>query len=144
MIRPATILLCCVLGAAVAEATPRDDLLAADNAFSELSVAKGWGYAVLIMAANDARLSGPGGEPIYGRAQALRSLARPAPGTLSWVPETAMVSADGKLGWTDGHWLRTTKGAKATGRYLSVWVKGRNSVWKVQASVSAADPAPKK
>jgi hypothetical protein len=133
-----------MLGAVAAQAAPRDDLLAADRAFAKLSATKGWGYAILAMAANDARLTGPGGETLTSRAQALRSLAHPLPGTLSWVPETATVSADGKLGWTDGHWLRTMKGAKATGRYLSVWVKGQKDAWKIQAGVSAADPAIKK
>jgi ketosteroid isomerase-like protein len=144
VIRPAALFLCCLLGSVTAQAAPRDDLLAADQSFAKLSETKGWGFAILATAANDARLVGPGGEQIYGRAQALRSLARPIPGTLRWEPETASVSADSKLGWTDGRWERTLKDAKVSGRYLSVWAKARNGAWKVQASVSTADPAPKK
>jgi hypothetical protein len=144
VIRPAVLFFCCLLGTATAEAAPRDDLLAADRAFAKLSATKGWGFAVLATAANDARLLGPGGEQIYGRAQALRSLARPIPGTLNWEPETASVSADSKLGWTDGHWQRIWKGGKVSGRYLSVWAKARNGAWKVQASISATDQTPKK
>jgi len=144
VIRPGVLLLCSLLGTAVAEAAPRDDLLAADRVFAKLSATKGWGFAVLATAANDARLLGPGGEQINGRAQALRSLARPIPGSLSWQPQSASVSADSKFGWTDGSWLRTLKDAKVAGRYLSVWTKAPNGAWKVQASISTADPVPKK
>lgn len=144
MIRPAFLIFCCLLGSATAEAAPRDDLLAADRAFAKLSATKGWGFAVIATATNDARLIGPGGEQIFGRAQALRSMARPIPGTLSWQPETAFVSADSKLGWTDGRWQQILKGSKVSGRYLSVWAKAKNGAWKVQASINTTDPAPKK
>jgi ketosteroid isomerase-like protein len=144
VIRPAILFLCCLLGTAAAQAAPRDDLLAADRAFAKLSATKGWGFAVLATATNDARLLGPGGEQIYGRAQALRSLARPIPGTVNWEPEAVSVSGDSKMGWTDGRWQRILKSGKVTGRYLSVWTKARTGAWKVQASISTADPSPKK
>jgi ketosteroid isomerase-like protein len=137
-------LLCGGLVVTTAQAAPRDDLLAADRAFSKLASGKGWGYAALVMATNDARLLPPGGAPIHGRAQALRNLARPVPGTLSWEPEAVSVSPDGQMGWTDGHWLRTLPNARSTGRYLSVWIKTRGGAWKVQASITTADPAPRK
>jgi ketosteroid isomerase-like protein len=54
----------------------------------------------------------------------------------------ARVSADGKMGWTDGHWLYTAKSGKSTGHYLTVWVKDNRGAWKVQADMGTADPAP--
>jgi ketosteroid isomerase-like protein len=128
-------------------ASPVDQLLAADRAFSRLSVEKGQPYAFLAYIANDGRLYGNGSEaPVYGKAQAFRRLVRRAPGTLSWEPETARVSADGRMGWTAGHWLFTAPRSKIrrTGHYLTVWVKAGRNGWKVQADMGTSDPVPKK
>lgn len=121
--------------------------MAADRAFSKLSVEHGQPYAFLAYVANDGRLYGTGSEPpILGKAQAFRRLTHRDPGTLSWEPEVARVSGDGGLGWTAGHWLFTTPGnkLKSTGHYLTVWVKDRRGGWKVQADMGTSDPAPKK
>lgn len=135
-------------GLGAAQASPQDDLMAADRAFSKLSVVKGRNYAFLAYVANNGRLFGTGDEPpMFGRAQAFRRLAHGrGRGVLSWTPEVAGVSEDGKLGWTDGHWLYTVKESKtrATGHYLTVWVKDRRGAWKVQADMGTSDPAPKK
>lgn len=126
--------------------TPESQLLAADRAFSKLSVEKGQPYAFLAFIANDGRLYGNGSDtPVFGKAQAFRRLARREPGSLSWEPETARVSGDGAMGWTAGHWRFATRGKPvATGNYLTVWVKDRRGAWKVQADMGTSDPVPKK
>jgi hypothetical protein len=117
--------------------TPEADLMAVDRAFSRLSMEKGRDYAFLAYIAIDGRLYGTGNEPpVYGKAEAFRRLIRGKDsGTLSWAPETARVSADGKMGWTDGHWRYAAKGAKtaSTGHYLTFWVRERRG-WRVQAT----------
>jgi ketosteroid isomerase-like protein len=127
--------------------SPESQLLAADRAFSNLSVKRGQPYAFLATMANDGRLYGNGNDaPIYGRAQAFRRLTRRQPGTLSWTPETARVSGDGRMGWTSGHWLFITRGSKqkATGNYVTVWTKDRRGTWKVQVEMGTSDLPAKK
>ncbi len=127
--------------------SPESQLLAADRAFSRLLAEKGRPYASLAFIANDGRLYGNGGEaPIYGKGQAFRRLARREPGTPGREPETARVSADGRMGWTTGRWLLAPRRSrtKSTGHYLTVWVKDRNGAWKIQADMGTSDPAPKR
>jgi ketosteroid isomerase-like protein len=110
-------------------------------------VRRGQPYAFLATMANDGRLYGNGNDaPVYGKAQAFRRMARRLPGTLSWEPETARVSGDGRMGWTSGHWLFISRRArqKTTGNYLTVWVKDRRGVWKVQAEMGTSDLTGKK
>lgn len=126
--------------------SPGAELMAVDRALGKMAVEKGRDYAFLAFIATDGRLYGAGNEPpVYGKAQAFRRLARPNTGALSRVPETARVSADGKLGWTDGHWRYAARGAKtaSTGHYLTVWVRERRG-WRVAADMDTSDPPPKK
>jgi hypothetical protein len=126
-------------------ATPQSDLMDADRAFSRLSETRGRPYAFLSMAMNNARLFGDGAvAPIYNRAQAFRSLGRREAVRMRWVPAGAGVSADGRMGWTDGRWEVSTRGAvTGDGHYLTVWVKDRRGIWKVQANMRTNSPAKK-
>jgi hypothetical protein len=55
------------------------------------------------------------------------------------VPDTGGVSADGTLGWTEGHSSHTGPGVSTTGHYMTVWVR-ENGTWKVRADMGSADP----
>lgn len=138
-----------------APAGAKDDVIATDKAFSELSVAKGSNAAFLAYMADDARIFGTGNEPpILGKAEATKRFQTSGNGdpklnVLSWVPDNAEVSADGTIGYSDGHWLfegtPDAKGARLhlTGRYVTVWRKvGRD--WKVIADIGTTDPQPAK
>jgi hypothetical protein len=116
-------------------------VMAADRAFSRLSVAKGAAFAFWTYTAQNGRLYSKSGPPRIGR-----SAKAPPPKTdqtvLSWEPTAGAVSDDGKLGWTDGTWKRAGKDGTQTGHYLTVWVK-ENDQWKVQADMGTADTAKK-
>jgi len=127
--------------------SPVNQLLAADRAYSQLSVDKGMPYAFFATTAMDGRHYGNGSEtPVYSKAQAFRRLTRRDPGVLRWQPETARVSGDGHMGWTAGSWVFIAHGSKqkSTGNYLTIWVKDHRNVWKVQADMGTSDPPPKK
>jgi ketosteroid isomerase-like protein len=139
-----------LLVSGAAWAGPKEDLVAADTAFSALSVAKGSNAAFLAYLADDGRLFGTGNEkPIFGKDAARARFADPKNGNgdprlniLSWVPDFAAVS--GSLGYTDGHWLfagHDAKGAafQLTGHYVTVWRK-EASGWKVIADIGTQDP----
>jgi ketosteroid isomerase-like protein len=145
----------CASAIGSASAGPKEELIAADKAFSALSVAKGDSAAFLAFLADDGRLFGTGdGLPLLGKAAAAASFKsgefRNGPkATLSWEPDYASVSSDGTLGWTDGRWTfagaPNAKGERvqATGHYLTVWRKEPDGVWKVAADMGTTDPTPK-
>jgi ketosteroid isomerase-like protein len=135
-----------------AQAAPRDELIAADKAFSAQSAAQGSNAAFLANLADDGRIFGTGNEPpIFGKAEAAKRFAKSSNGdpklnVLSWTPDFAAV--DGRLGYTDGHWLfagHDAKGAtfQLTGHYVTVWRKDATGAWKVLADMGTQDPAKK-
>ena len=129
---------------APALADPKDDLLAVDRAFARMSVEKGYDQAYLANLAEDGQTF-TGAAPIKNKADAVRRFNDPkAPHSdphvkISWVPDTGGVSADGTLGWTEGHSSHVGPGVSTTGHYMTVWVR-ENGVWKVRADIGAADP----
>jgi ketosteroid isomerase-like protein len=136
-----------------AHAGAKDDIIAADKAFSALSVAQGSNAAFLATLADDGRVFGTGNEaPIYGKAEAAKRFQTsgngdPKTNVLSWVPDNAEASPDGAFGYSDGHWLfRGVDGGGRrlvlTGRYVTVWRKVGDA-WKVAADMGTTDPAPK-
>ena len=114
-------------------------VMAADRAFSQLSVEKGAAFAFWTYTAKDGRLYSKSGPPRIGRA-AKAPLPKADQTVLSWEPTAGAVSDDGKLGWTDGTWKRAGKDGTQTGHYLTVWVK-ENDQWKVQADMGTTDTA---
>jgi ketosteroid isomerase-like protein len=130
----------------------KEELIAADKAFSDMSVANGQAAAFLAQIADDARLFGAGGEPVIGRKAAEARYASEkfknsasAKGTLEWQPLEAFASGDGTLGWTNGHWTFTSapdeKGARATshGHYVTIWRRDASGAWKVEADIGTID-----
>jgi ketosteroid isomerase-like protein len=142
--------------ATAALAGPKDDLIAADKAFSAMSVTKGDPAAFLAYLADDGCLFGTGERPpVYGKAAyekifAGRSHDNDSKSILSWVPAEAEISADGTLGFTDGTWTydgapdAQGKREHATGHYLTTWKKDASGAWKVAADMGTTDPAPVK
>jgi ketosteroid isomerase-like protein len=144
------------LAPVAALAGPKDDLIAADKAFSQLSVKEGSSAAFLAYIADDGRIYGTGNQPpIIGKVAATARFTDPKNGNgdprlnvLSWEPDG--VGASGDLGWTDGHWVFETGPDDAgrrhhvTGHYLTVWKKNAAGAWKVQADMGTTDPQPAK
>jgi len=127
-------------------AGPKEDLLAVDRAFAQLSLEKGYDQAYIANLAQDGQtFTGPA--PIKNKADAVRRFHDPqSPHSdpkikISWVPDTGGVSGDGTLGWTEGHFRRTGPGVSATGHYMTVWVK-ETGVWEVRADLGSTDPKP--
>src|SRR6185312_16223070 len=120
------LVLCALLVAGPVLARPKEDIAAADKAFSALSVAKGSNAAYLAYLAQDGRLFGTGNQPpITGKAAAaerFKTSSNGEPGTnvRSWAPDNVEVSKDGTLGYSDGRWTFTAPKTKLTGHYMTV------------------------
>ncbi len=129
-----------IAASAVPALAAESAVMAADRAFSKLSVEKGQPYAFWFNSSKSARFYGPSGPPKIGKAAKAPPVADAQDSVLSWEPTAG--AADGKLGWTDGVWKLTGAKGNRTGHYLTVWVK-EDGVWKVQADIGTTDPAPK-
>jgi ketosteroid isomerase-like protein len=137
---------CCF--ATPALAGPADDMMAADRAFSALSVEKGSHTAFLAYMANDVRLYDGDHPPILGKAAAADYYAKnpQSPGNrLEWTPVEADASPDGALGFTRGTWLLTAKGAdgkaaRFTGYYVTMWKRQTDGQYKFTLDIGGDDP----
>ena len=116
----------------VALAGPKEEMIAADRAFSQMSVKEGAHAAFLAFMADDVRLFDGDHPPILGKAAAAAYYAdveKKNPGTektssLEWTPIEAEASDDGSLGWTRGTWIFSGKKPdgkvrKVTGYYVT-------------------------
>jgi hypothetical protein len=127
-------------------ATPKDDLLAVDRAFARMSLEKGYDEAYIAnLAADGQTFTGP--EPIKNKADAVARYNDPKHPRrdhrvwITWVPDTGGVSADGTMGWTEGHSSHIGPGVNTTGHYMTVWVR-ESHTWKVRADIGSTDPKP--
>jgi ketosteroid isomerase-like protein len=154
MRRNPTIIICSVMAAFLAGpamAGPKEDMLAADKAFSAMSIAKGPHAAFLAYMADDVRLYEGEHPPIIGKAAAADYYAKnpDAPGDrLEWTPVEADASPDGVLGYTRGTWIYTGKKAdssavKVTGYYVTEWRRQTGGQYKFTLDIGGADKKPK-
>ena len=132
------------IAATPALAGPREDLLAVDRAFARMSLEKGYDEAYIANLATDGQTF-TGATPIKDKADAVARYKDPKKPhsdpniKITWVPDTGGVSADGTLGWTEGHSSHTGPGVSTTGHYMTVWVKEKGA-WKVRADMGSTDP----
>jgi hypothetical protein len=113
-------------------------VMAADRAFSALSVEKGVAYAFWFYSSATTRQYGAHGGPQIGRAATPPNPVHDTSTVLSWAPIAGAVSADGKMGWTDGAWKQVSPKGVATGHYVTVWIK-QDGQWKMQADIGNTD-----
>jgi len=121
------------------------EIMDADRAF-DLAVSKGGSAAWASFFAEDGKMLGP--QMIEGRAavrEAMTPLLDKKGNELRWSPTFAEVSKSGDLGYTIGESRRyfTDKDGKAfesTGRYISVWRRGKDGSWKVAVDTGTSTP----
>lgn len=134
-----------------AGAAPKDDMIAADKAFSDMSVAQGQHAAFLAYMTDDVRLFTGAHPPIVGKAAAAKFYAdeeKTDPSyqdqRLEWTPLEAEASPDGMLGWTRGTWIYSLKKAegapvKLTGYYVTEWRRQADGKYKFCLDIGGAD-----
>jgi ketosteroid isomerase-like protein len=116
-------------------------LLDADRALSAQSHSIGFVAAYSKAMAPDARKLDDGAPPAIGRDAILALMTRyPADLSLDWIPEEAVVSASGDLGFTWGHFTATShdgtgKLVTAHGKYLDVWRRQNDGSWRWIADI---------
>lgn len=108
-------------------------LMKTDQAFSEMSVAKGMKQAFIEYIDSNGVLLKPGHLPIVG-ANAIDFLIQQNDTgyTLNWQPQNAFVSQSADLGYTYGVFALqpTTIDTIIYGTYVSIWKKQGDGKWK--------------
>lgn len=118
----------------------------ADRAFSAFANKDGVGMGEAFgtfMDPRDSFLIAPG--TMTRGAEAIRAefATWPADLKMSWEPDGGQGAASGELAVTTGRYTRTRAGAVvAEGRYVTVWKKDAEGVWKGVMDVGTPDPAP--
>jgi len=133
-------------------AGPKEEMLATDRAFSEMSVKEGAHAAFLAFMADDVRLFDGDRPPILGKAAAAAYYAgvdKKNPGaeknsSLEWTAIEADSSSDGTLGWTRGTWVFSAKKPdgsprRVTGYYVTEWRRGTDGKYKFVLDIGGAD-----
>ena len=147
--RPAIVALLALTAAAAA--APKDDILAADRAFSALSLAKGIHAAFLATVTDDVRLFQGDRPPLIGKDAVAAYYAAEEKSDptykdqrLEWMPRDAEISPDGVLGWTRGTWIFTAPKPdgttlRLTGYYVTAWRRQGDGTYKVCLDIGGAD-----
>lgn len=119
-------------------------LFALEARFEKDVVAEG-GAGFASWFADDGVALGNGKQPLIGKVAIAQSATwSPKVYQLTWTPTDAMVSPDGDMGYTWGHFEGRSKDANGnpvltSGRYITVWRKQPDGSWKVVLDAGAND-----
>lgn len=107
------------------------EIIKADEAFSELSKSEGMKRAFIEYIDNEGILLRGGHPPIIG-ANAIDFLSQvnDSTYTLTWSPAGAEIAASDDLGYTYGIYKLELKDTVLRGTYVSVWKKQKDGKWK--------------
>jgi ketosteroid isomerase-like protein len=111
------------------------EIMDADRAFSDYSIAHGQIAAFIEYAAPDVVLIKPNMYPIVGHEKLIAHYQGKADTSyvLTWEPKFARVAKSGELGYTYGYWelwLKAQPENISKGTYATVWQRQRNGEWK--------------
>ena len=122
-------------------------LLKTDQAFAASSLDQGTAAAFYANMSEDALQLPANAPPVIGRKRVRDRLEALGAEVLDWTPQHAEVSRSLDLGWTWGEWRlyqsAASKNVIAHGKYLNVWKRGFDGVWKLAVDVgNQAEEAP--
>lgn len=108
-----------------------EEIIKADEAFSDLSKKEGMKKAFIEYIDNDGVLLRPGRLPVIG-ANAIDFLSQvnDSSYTLTWSPAGAGIAASDDLGYSYGIYKLELKDTVVRGTYVSVWKKQKDGKWK--------------
>ncbi len=120
----------------------KEELLAHDKAFADLSLEKGYLVAFAAYLHPDVIMLSDGKLPTFGLSAALDGLRSGADDfDLAWVPQDGEIARSDDMGYTWGYWELWPKGkagqgeALVSGKYLNVWRRDASGAWKVLVDI---------
>lgn len=129
-----------------ASAADKAEIMAVDQAFSDMSAREGMRAAFAhYLAPNAVKLDG-GAHPRFGHDEILPTFGDPSPDiSLTWTPRDGKVAASGDLAFTWGTYiLRVTRDGDtglSYGKYTTIWEK-RAGTWKAVLDIGNPSPGP--
>jgi len=113
----------------------KKEMIAADKAFSRLSIEKGTYKAFNAYIAENAAMLRPDAHPTFGKENNMKLFDKNSKTKLEWEPIKAEIAASGDLGFTIGKWVTTGmdksgKEEKGYGYYVSIWKRQQDGSWK--------------
>ena len=134
----------CSITCPIPVANGTEALLAADQAFADLSEATSAREAFAEFMAPDGIMMPPASDrAIEGYAQVMALFGDVDDPTrkLLWQPQYAEVAQAGDMGWTWGTWQSVVSGVEvASGKYVNVWKRQPDGTWKVRVDVGNQKP----
>ena len=122
---------CDFISQPVSKNTSTDEIIKADEAFSDMSRQVGMKKAFLQYIDNEGVLLRPDHQPIMGAdAIDFLSLVNDSAYSLSWKPSGSKIANSGELGYTYGIYELKTKDTTLSGTYISIWKKESDGSWK--------------
>jgi len=97
--------------------------------------------------AEDGVMLNNGAAPVMGRAAVMKVANwSPKDYQLSWTPSDVQMGPSGDIGYTWGHFEGHSKDANGnpvttTGRYITIWKKQIDGLWKVELDAGSNEPA---
>lgn len=121
----------------------KEQLLAADTAFSAAATKDGVLKAFMAVATQDTKLLSEAGRGFDAVKSGFKDFSPTA--SLTWKPSEAQVSLQGDLGYTWGRYEysdRTASGKAVveTGTYVTIWRRQADGSWKVVLDGGQPDP----
>jgi len=115
----------------MAEKKSPEEIIKADEAFSDLSRKAGMKRAFIEYIDNEGILLRPNHSPIIG-ANAIDFLSQvnDSSYTLTWSPGGGEIATSGDLGYTYGIYKLEMKDTVLKGTYVSIWKKQKDGKWK--------------
>ncbi len=133
------IIVCIMMSACTSQSGvgTKEELIATDNAFSQLSLEKGMQYAFLEFADKNVVMLRKNRLPLEGKNALIENFMTFSDTgfILSWKPLFADISKSGELGYTYGIFTSVSKSSDGTaeeskGTYVSIWKKDDSGKWK--------------
>ncbi len=127
-------------------ASDRDEIMAVDQAFSDMAAQVGTRAAFAHYLAQDAVKLDGGAHPRFGHSAILPTLGGLSSNvSLTWTPRDGKVAASNDLGFTWGSYvLRIADGGNTQlnyGKYTTIWEK-RDGIWKAILDMGNPSPGP--
>ncbi len=118
-------------GAGTGGDSAKNNLLAADLAFSALSASHGQQYAYMRYMADKGVLLRPSHDPMKeSMVRLFIQMMDTSKSSMTWQPTDGEVSAGGDLGYTYGVYTYRKRDSLVQGTYVTVWKKDPEGRWK--------------
>lgn len=124
----------------------KEDIMAVDQAFSDMAAQVGNRAAFAHYLAVDAVKLDDGFHPRHGHSAILPTLGELSPNvSLVWTPRDGKITSSGELGFTWGTYVLTRVSGDDTrvsyGKYTTIWEK-RDGEWKAILDMGNSSPGP--